>query len=79
MILFYYYYILYLDESQEKIKKGGIKMKDVSKLPKEEREIILAKREYYRQWRKANADKVKQHNDNYWKKKAAETNKAANN
>lgn len=54
-------------------------MKDVSKLPKEEREIILAKREYYRQWRKANADKVKQHNDNYWKKKAAETNKAANN
>lgn len=47
-------------------------MNDISKLPKEEQAAILARREYYRKWRKANADKVKQHNANYWKKKGAE-------
>ena len=26
--------------------------------------------EYFRQWRAANKDKVKQHNENYWKKRA---------
>ena len=28
------------------------------------------RREYYRKWRAANKDKVRQHNRNYWKKRA---------
>lgn len=28
------------------------------------------KREYFRQWRKNNPDKVKRHNENYWRKRA---------
>ena len=28
------------------------------------------KREYFRRWRKNNPEKVKQHNDNYWRKRA---------
>ncbi|WP_294443738.1 hypothetical protein [Ruminococcus flavefaciens] len=31
-------------------------MRDISYLPKEEQAAILARREYYRKWRKANAD-----------------------
>lgn len=29
---------------------------------------IKVRREYYRKWRAANKDKVKQHNANYWRK-----------
>jgi hypothetical protein len=36
-----------------------------------------AKREYQRKWRAANRDKVRQHNQNYWKKKAQENMKCA--
>ena len=28
------------------------------------------KREYFRRWRKNNPDKVKRHNENYWRKRA---------
>lgn len=28
------------------------------------------RREYYRKWRAANKDKVRQHNENYWRRKA---------
>ena len=28
------------------------------------------KREYFRQWRKNNPDRVKKHNENYWRKRA---------
>lgn len=38
----------------------------------DEMAIVEARREYYRKWRAANKDKVKQHNRNYWIKKAAE-------
>ena len=34
-------------------------MIDVSKLSPEERAVVLARREYYRQWKKKNAEKVK--------------------
>ena len=37
-----------------------------------EDEIVKARREYYRNWRANNKDKVRQHNKNYWTKKAAE-------
>ncbi len=37
----------------------------------DEAAIVEARREYFRQWRAANRDKVKQHNHNYWAKKAA--------
>lgn len=32
--------------------------------------IKAAKREYYKDWREKNPGKVKQYNQNYWKKKA---------
>ena len=38
----------------------------------DESAIAEARREYYRKWRAANKDKVRQHNHNYWAKKAAE-------
>ena len=28
------------------------------------------KREYFRHWRRNNPDKVKKHNENYWRKRA---------
>lgn len=31
-----------------------------------------AQRAYYKKWRAENKEKVKQHNQNYWDKKAAE-------
>ena len=37
-----------------------------------EDEIMELKRAYQREWRAKNKDKVKQHNHNYWAKKAAE-------
>lgn len=33
---------------------------------------IQARREYQRQWRKANPDKVRENNRRYWEKKARE-------
>lgn len=33
---------------------------------------IQARREYQRQWRKANPDKVREHNRRYWEKKGQE-------
>ena len=33
---------------------------------------IEARREYFRQWRAENKDKVRKHNQNYWRKKAME-------
>lgn len=44
-------------------------MKDISNLTQEEQAAILARREYFRNWRMNNKDKVRQHNANYWKKK----------
>ena len=31
---------------------------------------VELRREYYKRWRAANRDKVRQHNQNYWKKTA---------
>lgn len=39
-------------------------MDDVNEMARIER------REYYRRWRANNPDKVKKHNENYWKKVA---------
>jgi hypothetical protein len=41
---------------------------------KKEIELLVkeVRKEYFRSWRAANKDKVKQHNQNYWKKKALE-------
>lgn len=33
---------------------------------------LEARREYYRDWRAANKDKVKQYNRSYWERKAQE-------
>jgi hypothetical protein len=38
---------------------------------KELKEAVLnERRAYYRKWRKNNPDKVKRHNENYWRKRA---------
>ena len=46
---------------------------DIDKLTAEERSELAkqARRIYYRNWRRANPDKVKQHNERYWLKKTA--------
>lgn len=46
---------------------------DVDKLTAEERSELAkqARRIYYRNWRRANSDKVKQYNERYWLKKTA--------
>lgn len=33
-------------------------------------EVAAVRRKYYKEWRAKNKDKVKQHNENYWTKKA---------
>ncbi|NLD33159.1 MAG: hypothetical protein GX662_13040 [Trichococcus flocculiformis] len=38
-------------------------------------EARKARNEYYREWRKKNPEKVKQAQENYWKKKAKEMQK----
>jgi hypothetical protein len=48
----------------------GENMTDISKLPAEEQEIILAKRAYKKAWRAKNKDKVKAANDRFYKKLA---------
>ena len=48
-------------------------MIDISKLPEDERKIIIARREYKRAWNRANPDKVKEHQRRYWKKKYDKT------
>ena len=32
--------------------------------------VLKERRAYYRKWRKENPDKVKRHNENYWRKRA---------
>ena len=54
-------------------------MNDISNLTKEEQAAIIARREYYRKWRKANADKVKENNRRYWQKKGEELLKGTKN
>lgn len=46
-------------------------MKDISKLIEQEKAIILARREYMRQWRQKNPHKQKEYNDRYFAKLAA--------
>lgn len=48
-------------------------------LTKEEKELILkTQREYKREWRRKNPDKVRESNNRYWLKKANERKKGAN-
>lgn len=49
-------------------------MIDTSKLTEIERKAIEARREYQRQWRAANKDKVKANNQRYWEKVAVRKN-----
>ena len=46
-------------------EKGKEMKKKIEELAAEER------REYFRQWRLANKEKVKKHSSDYWKRKAA--------
>lgn len=43
-------------------------MIDVSKLPQEEREVILARRAYRKKWNKMNADKIREYNKRFYTK-----------
>lgn len=46
-------------------------MVDTNKLAELERKAVEARREYQRQWRAANKDKVKANNQRYWLRVAA--------
>lgn len=46
-------------------------MNETKRLTDEEK-AALAKKEYMRDWRKKNAEKVKEYNKNFWLKKANE-------
>jgi len=35
---------------------------------------IEARKEYYKNWRKKNKDKIKKHNETFWKKQAKKLN-----
>lgn len=50
------------------------KKTDITQLNAEERAAIEARREYQRKWRAANRDRVRTHNERYWRKKGAELN-----
>jgi len=50
-------------------KTGG---KEMALTQKEKEEINKARREYKKEWRKKNPDKVRAANERYWLKKAAQ-------
>ena len=45
---------------------------DISALPASERAAIEARRQYQKEWRAANRDKVREHNRKFWEKRAAQ-------
>ncbi len=47
-------------------------MIDLKTVTEEERRVILARRKYMSEWRKANLDKVRNHQIRYWAKKFQE-------
>ena len=47
-------------------------MTDISKLSENEKAVVLAKRAYFRNWRKNNKEKAKAYQQRYWEKKAQE-------
>ena len=49
-------------------EKGVVSMANLDNLTEEERNIVLARREYQRRWREANKDKVKAHNKRFYEK-----------
>lgn len=52
-------------------------MKDVEMLSEKEKAIVLARREYMKQWRKNNPKKQKEYTDRYFAKLAAVNQKKA--
>lgn len=46
---------------------------DVTTLSANERAVIEARRQYQREWRAANKDKVREHNRRFWEKRAAQS------
>ncbi|MBO6229822.1 MAG: hypothetical protein J6O50_04580 [Ruminiclostridium sp.] len=45
---------------------------DVTTLSANERAVIEARRQYQKEWRAANKDKVREHNRKFWEKRAAQ-------
>lgn len=58
----------HIEHNKRKTQRGGESMTEAA---------AQARKEYWKAWRKANADKVKQYNKNYWEKKAAQAAAAA--
>lgn len=52
------------------------KRSDLSLLTKEEQDAVKARREYQKMWRAANRDRIREHNERYWKKKGSERSDA---
>lgn len=56
----------------------GVNIRSVDRKAKElENQAREARNAYAREWREKNKDKVKQYNNNYWYKKAAQNGEAA--
>ncbi len=49
-------------------------MIDLKTVSEEERKAILARRKYMSEWRKANPEKVKEHQKRYWANKYRKEN-----
>ena len=49
-------------------------MKKEEKKKKKDISNIEARKEYYKNWRKKNKDKIKKHNETFWKKQAEKLN-----
>lgn len=56
--------------NSEKETSEKERMNFMTEASKMEEKMKETRREYYRQWRAKNKDKVRQHNRNYWLKKA---------
>ena len=57
--------------------KGGVAMAHFKRNQKAAEEARKARNEYARAWRAANRDKIRQYNENYWMKKAAQNGQTA--
>ena len=54
-------------QEKNKVKKGGLTMAEMTLEEKARKEH----REYFRQWRARNPDKVRENNRRYWERRAA--------
>jgi hypothetical protein len=65
------YHIFYFCKRKEKRKENIMKKDEIIKKELSDSE---ARKQYYKDWRKKNKDKIKKHNETFWKKQAEKLN-----